>query len=307
MIPLESLRLRNPDLRMYSVDDPAFLPYGRVLARRIDALSTELKNSQASETVSAEQIDAWYEETLEAQKSKYTSGPEEFYYDQQDYRDGYSATPALYVPDGYIRVQVIEAIPEGTIDAKVKENSDAMAALEAEYGALALNDGDALRRTEIETEYAALKAENEAIESAFYAEARVRIDEAYAKLEGGASFEDAMQAFNTHDEEGSGTDERLLYVNGGDALAAYASTLEAGSYSEPVLIDGAYVIVKLVEVLAEGTVDRAQIEDAVTAAAKASILDDAWDALFDAWLTEAKEIVVFHRETYDMLGDMYLY
>ena len=50
MIPLETLRLRNPDLRLYSVDDPAFLPYGRVLARRIDALSDAMDRTAIPET-----------------------------------------------------------------------------------------------------------------------------------------------------------------------------------------------------------------------------------------------------------------
>ena len=90
-------------------------------------------------------------------------------------------------------------------------------------------------------------------------------------------------------------------------LANYAKTLKPGTYSEPVLLDGAYVIVKLVEVLKEGPVDRAALGDEILAAAKAALAGDAWEDQFDAWLTEAREIVVYHRETYDMLGDEYLY
>ena len=278
---------------------------------RIDALSEALKAYTSTESIGADRIEAWYESTLEAQESKYASGPDEFYYDDQDYRNGLSSTPVLYVPDGFIRVQVIEVLPEGEIDAKVAENAAVMTALEAEYGALALNGGDAARLAAIEAEYASLLADNTAIETAFFADAKGKIDEAYAALSNGTSFEDAMQTYNRPDEDGSGRDERLLFVNGVDkrfdALADFAKTLAPGVYSEPVLLDGAYVIVKVVEVLKEGPVERAAIEDAIAVAAKEAILDEAWDEQFDAWLTEAGNVAVFHRETYDMLGDMYLY
>lgn len=277
---------------------------------RIDTLSEELKNRTVSDSIDTDQINAWYETTLEAQKSKYASSPEEYFYDEQEFRSGLSTTPVLYVPGGYLRVQVIEARPDGEIDAAVTQNNSEMAALEAEYGALVLNNEGPARRKEIETDYAALKAENARIETAYYADAKRTIEKAYAALQNGSSFEEAMQTYNHPDESGSGTDERLLYVNDVDkrygALSDYAKTLAAGAYSEPVLLDGAYVIVKVVEVLKEGPVDRAAIEDVITAAAGASVRDESWDEQFDAWLTEAKEIAVFHRETYDMLGSYYL-
>ncbi len=279
-------------------------------AYRIDALVDVLKAMALQDPISDEQIDAWYETTLEAQKAKYADSPLEYYYDATDYRNGMSETPVLYVPDGYLRVQVIEVVPEGEPDDKIAENATAMRTLEAEYGALLLNGGDAERQTEIEEKYAALKAENDALEEAYYGEVRKTIEAAYTALQGGMSFEDAMQAYNANAAE-YGPDERLIYIAGVDThngeIANLAKTLEPGTYSEPILLDGAYVIVKLVEVLQEGPVDRAALGDKILAAAKAALAEDAWEDQFDAWLTEAREIVVYHRETYDMLGDEYLY
>ena len=173
-----------------------------------------------------------------------------------------------------------------------------------------LNGGDAERQTEIEEKYAALKAENDALEEAYYGEVRQTIEAAYTALQEGMSFEDAMQTYNANAAE-YGPDERLVYVAGVDThngeIADLAKKLEPGTYSKPTLIDGAYVIVKLVEVLREGPVDRAALGDEILAAAKAALAEDAWEDQFDAWLTEAREIVVYHRETYDMLGDEYLY
>ena len=119
-----------------------------------------------------------------------------------------------------------------------------------------------------------------------------------------------MNAYNRPAEDGSTVDERLVYTKGADPyngeLGDFVKGLEPGAYSEPTLIDGAYVIVKVTEVLKEGPVDRAAIEEDVRIAAKTALAEEAWEAQFDAWLTEAKEIAVFHRDTYEMIGDMYL-
>ena len=53
-------------------------------------------------------------------------------------------------------------------------------------------------------------------------------------------------------------------------------------------------------------IDRASIEGDLVAIAEQAIRRDAWQAQQDAWLEEAKSAAVYHRETYDMLIDMYL-
>lgn len=274
------------------------------LSMQLDEV-TELLKERTLEDLSLDQeaVDEWYETALEAQKTKYDASPEEFYYDAQD-------TLILYAPDGFARVQVIDLIPDGEPDEKIEANRVEMAALEAEYGMLALNGSNPERAAAIEIDYAALKAETEALEDAYYGDVRKKGDEAYAALENGLSFEDAMDAYNLSEADDSHTDERVVYLAGVDThdeeIAAIARKLEPGTYSKPTLVDGAYVIVKLIERIPAGVVDRASIEDDIRAAAARETKDGAWEAQLDAWLEEAKNAAVYHRETYEMLTDQYL-
>nr|PZM98678.1 MAG: hypothetical protein DIU74_13345 [Pseudomonadota bacterium] len=278
---------------------------------RIDKLTVLLQERVAGEPAGDDAIEEWYQKTLEDQKTRYTEKAEEYYYDVMSYESGLSETPVLYAPEGYVRVQVVEIAPEGDPDPAIAENRTKLSALEAEYGAILLNGGDEARKAEIETEYAALKADTEALEAAYYGEVREKCEQAHAALADGTSFEDVMDAYNAHGEGETGLDERLVYKNGTDArngdLQAVLKTLAPGEYSAPTLIDGAYVIVKLVETIPEGPVDRASIEDLIRAAASAALTDEAWEEQFDLWLEEAKAAAVFHRETYEMIGDDYLY
>lgn len=292
----------------FEFDDYLEMEYDSIYeSYEIDLLTEQLKATQIGTELTDEQIEEWYQGTLSEQQTRYTETPSEYYYDVSDYADGLSETPVLYTPAGYARVQVIEYIPDGDPDPAIEENRKQMNALEAEYGALLLNGGDEARKTEIETEYAALKADTEALEAAYYSAVRASIEEAYAKLQNGEAFEDVSAASGAGDEP----DERLVYTAGVDArnggIAEIAKTLEVGAYSEPQIADDAYVIVKLIEVLPEGPVDRAAIAEQIGTAAAAALKEELWEAQFDAWLTEAKEVAVFHRETYEMIGDSYLY
>ena len=119
--------------------------------------------------------------------------------------------------------------------------------------------------------------------------------EAYQKLQDGEAFD--------------GSDERLVYLNGVDpfdpGIAEIAKALTVGAYSEPLPADGSYVIVKLVELLPAGVVDRASIETQIAEAAVAEQKDELWEAQFDEWFEEAKEAAVYHRDAYEYLIDYY--
>lgn len=295
----------------FTFDDYLALEHESILeSLRIDRL-TELLRADYSGPVDAAAIDTWYAETLESQKTKYDATPLEFYSDKQSYDMGFEDTPILYAPEGYARVQVISLAPDGEPDAAIEANGARLLEIEAAYGALALNGGDEAELNALKEEYAALKAENDALEASYYGDTRTAAEAAYTALLGGMTFEDAMEAYNAKDEDGKGMDERYVYLLDADPyngeLADVVKTLSVGDYSKPVLVDGAYVIVKLCENLPAGAIDRASIADEITAAATAALTDEAWEAQFDEWLTEAKEIAVFHRETYEMIGDDYLY
>jgi hypothetical protein len=279
--------------------------------RLVDKLTARLREqSEANLAVDAEAVDAWYEETLETQRTGFDEVPSEYRNVAEDFASGESTTPVLYVPAGFARIQVLEFVPDGDPDERIETNNAVLKMLEAEYGALALNGEDEARQAEIRAQYGALLEENRTMEDAYYADVMQTVKEADAALKGGMSFEDAMDAFNRHEEGASGMDERLVYIGGADTrygdLAAEAAKLSPGEISEPVAIDGAYYIIRMVGVVPEGVVDRASIEDAVNAAALADNAEDAWEALFDSWVAEARDVAVFHPETYENIGDFYL-
>ena len=280
--------------------------------RRVDKITEILrKQSETGAAADPEAIDTWYQQTLEIQRFEFNESPDEYRYAVDAFTYGESKTPVLYVPAGFARIQVLVFVPDGDPDAQIDLNLAAMKQLESEFGALALKGEDEARQAEIKTEYAALSEENRTLEEAYYAGVKADVDAADAALKGGMSFEDAMDAYNSHAEGESGLDERLIYVDGADTrygdLAVEAAKLKPGKISEPIAIDGAYYIIRMVGPVQEGNVDRASIEESITAAALADTADDAWEALFDSWVTEAREIAVFHPETYEHIGDFYLY
>ena len=252
-------------------------------------------------TVNDEQIEAWYTETLASQQ-------EEFDQDRMLYRDtvtaflsGDSTVPALYMPEGVLRVQIIEIAPDSARDIKIDMNREEMAALEAEYGKLVLNGEDVARQEEILARYTELKADNDLLEEAFIGDARTKINKAYEALEEETAFEDVMKLYNA---EGS-TAETILFAEG-DAiygeLCNYAAELLVGTYSEPILIDDVYYIVKLLEKPASGAVDRATIADAIHTAAADATMEADWDTLYAEWESEAERVAIRHEDAYAAIG-----
>ncbi|MBR0508168.1 MAG: peptidyl-prolyl cis-trans isomerase [Clostridia bacterium] len=279
---------------------------------RVDLLTERVKQqAEQNLTLDDETVDAWYAKTLETQQALFDATPSEYRYAVDAFDSGESLTPLLYTPAGFARIQVLEFIPDSDPDVQIDLNKAEMERLEAEYGALAMKGEDEARQAEIKAEYDALLEENRKLEEAYYASIISDVEAANAALKGGMSFEDAMDTYNRHEEGESGLDERLIYVGGADArygdLAAEAAKLNAGEVSEPVSIDGAYYIIRMIGTLPAGVTDRASIETDIRAAADAASREDAWDALFDSWLAEAKDVAVFHPETYEHAGDIYLY
>lgn len=264
------------------------------------------EQNDATVEVDEKADDEWFDSTLETQKVMFDETPLAYRETVEQYLAGEIDEPALYAPEGFLKVQLITVVPENERDLKIETNRSEMASLEEEYGQLALNNEDAERQAEIRTRYAELKQENEQLEEAFLGAARKQINEAYGQLEEDVPFADVMRAFNEHVEDGDGTDELLLYVGGKDTtygdLCDVANELIDGTYSEPVLIDDAYYIVYRVGAVTPGAIDRAENADMITEAAKAAARDDAWDALSAEWKTEAEQAAVRHPETYASVG-----
>ena len=276
-----------------------------------DARASKLEEklrAQNDETVSIGQdaIDSWYSAKLAEQKTAFDETPSKYRDARDEYLAGESTDPALYVPEGFVRVQLVTVVPEEERDLKIETNKSEMSSLEKEYGQLALNNENAARQAEIRTKYAELRQENDKLEEAFLSAARQKINEAYGQLEEDVPFSDVMRAFNDHEEGEDGADELLLYVGGTDEvygeLSDVAKELLDGTYSEPVLIDDAYYIVMRVGNVTPGEIDRAENADLIREAAAASVRENAWNALLDEWKTEASRVAIRHPETYASVG-----
>ena len=269
---------------------------------RTSAISDKLREASMGDySVSDEAVETWYADTLEAQKTAYDADPSAYRDAVEDYASGNSTVPVLYAPEGMLRVQIIEIAPEAERDIKIDTNRSRMAELEAEYGKLALNNGEAERMAEILQEYALLKTENDALEEAFIGEARAKINKAYEALEEETPFEEVMKQYNA---EGAAA-ETLLCADGDERygeLCDFAAELLEGTYSEPILIDDVYYIVKLIGKQPAGVIDRNEIADAIRAAAAADSEDAEWNALYEEWETEAETAAIRHEDAYAAIG-----
>ena len=295
----------------YSFDDYLAMRYRDALSNeRISALSALLEEQfYAGVSITEEQIDEWYETTLAEQQKTFTEDPAAYL----EYRNGTTLTDTslcLYVPERAAKLQVIYVPLDESSADRIAELEAGLKELEAEYGALKLNNEDEARQAAIETEYADLLEEHAMLEAQQVRSSQHTIDSASADLLGGMSFEDVMDAYNEHADGESGRYELTVFLDGGETnhpeLAEAANKLEAGAFSDSFQVGDDYYIIRLVEVIPQGSVDRASIADELTETVTDTLRADAWQAQQDAWLEEAKNAAVYHRETYDMLINMYL-
>ena len=295
----------------YTLDDYLSMRYDSALSSRRIALLTELLNEQSVSDVSVDQaaIDEWYKDALEEQRTEMTEDPT-LYLGYQNGSELSSYEISLYVPAKAALLELV-CVPEDESEAdRIAENADAMTNLEAEYGKLVLCSEDETRQAEIKAEYDRLKQENETLLAEQADSSGKKIGSAYAELEGGASFAAVMDAYNAHEEGESGAFELTVFLDGSEPdypeLAEAANKLSPGAYSQVIRVDGDYYIVRLKEVMEEGVVDRASIEENLKAVVTEHAQAEAQQAQTDAWLEEAKAAAVYHRETYDMLIATYL-
>lgn len=295
----------------YTFDDYLAAVYNSCLTSYRSIQFDELLEAQfnAENAVDQSEIDEWYEDALAEQETLYTETPEEFLYAMQNFVD-FGEDPVLFAPAETARLELIHIVGDGSNETAISENDSKMAELEAEYGKLALSGEDAARRSEIETEYAKLKAESETLKAQKSGGLLKTAQEIHAKLDGGMSFADAMSAYNKNEETADGAIVDFVFTDGSETLktefAEAAKNLTVGAYSEPISVGSDYYIIRLVEIIPAGVIDRTSIEDMLNETVPGLLHADAWSMQYDAWFEEAKTAAVYHRETYDMLVSMYL-
>lgn len=253
-------------------------------------------------TVDDDAVEAWYTDAFARQKEQFDATPTQYREQRDDLTADPSLEPLLYVPEGLALIKLITLTPEGEIPASFTENEQKMAALEAEYGKLALTDGDAERLAAIPDEYAALATENAAAQAELFGKEQQAAAAAHARLASGEDF-DTVAA----DVTGEPAIVHLIWYAGEDynfpeTVRNAVASLADEQYSE-VLFDGeSYYIVYRVGLLTAGAVDRASIAEAISAAAAVETRDAAWEELTAAWQEEAMNAAVFHPETYAYVG-----
>lgn len=288
----------------YTLDQWLEEQYRQSIAdRRMELLKDNLRvASIGASEVTDEQIENWYNETLLNQQTSFADDPLSFRDQLTDYQNGTSSVPVLYQPEGFVKVQVIRIAPEAERDLLIDTNRAEMAKLEAEYGALALNGQDEKRQAEIKEAYDARKAENETLEEQYLGDARKAINAAYEALEEETPFEEVLASINPE----AADSELMLYIGGEDpdyaALAKAAQDILVNTYSEPLLIDDVFYIIKRVETPASGALNRDAIEDDIRTAATDALTGSAWTALYEEWETEANQAAVRHEDAYAAIG-----
>lgn len=247
-------------------------------------------------------VDAWYEAELEDQKAELDSDPTIYRTYREDLALGYSTTPILYVPEGIAIVKVIAVSPDGEAPEEIAALEAELAQLEAEYGRLALNDGDEAELEQIRSDYGKQVAALNLLKDSHFGSAQQQAEALHARLDAGEDFDAVAASVNE-----AFTEEQVLYLTDTDyafpdAVRNAAAALEDGAYTAVVQDGDTYYIVKLVGRLTPGAVDREPIADEIYAVARESAQNQAWNDLVLAWEDEAFASAVYNKEAYAFVG-----
>lgn len=271
--------------------------------------------------VSDEDVQAWYEETLASDEAYYTENPAAFKSAEEGYlcagaQEGY--LPVAYVPEGYSRVMDLRIAPKADVHELYPEYEEKrlrMEEIEAEYGAMAFADavqGDGANRAQLDAllkEYKALETETAGMAAEAGREALAAIEEAYAKLEDGGSFESIHLQYSENDAaancEALMTGGLLLNPEANDGswsedCIEEFEKLEMGQYSPIFMDEDGYHILYYRADVESGARPLSELE----ADARASLLEDAqyeaWQELLSAWMLD--ESVEVNEEVYRQAG-----
>ncbi len=272
-------------------------------------------------TVTQEDLDAWYTENVATQKETYANDPAAYKADAENYacgtgEEGY--LPPAYVPEGYSRVMDILVKPRVDVNEAnpdYAEKVQTLSNLQTEYGTLSFEDAvsaapaNKARLQEIVTEYKSIKAETDKMEEEAGKEAKAIIEEAYAKLTEGATFESLLIRYT--ENEAAASCETLmmdgLLINPSIEDEAWSNEcvtefkkLKIGAYSPIFLDDDGYHILYYVGDEKAGEKPLADIQEAV----KTHLMDDkrneSWQTILAEWMKD--ESVKVNEDVINTVG-----
>ena len=266
---------------------------------------------RSTATIDDDDVQAYYDQLLESQTTAYGEDASQYLTDQENFEMN-GGDPAVVVPEGFLRVKVVTVAPQEAIDETYEEKVTQMSEYEAEYGKLMLEDekANAARLKEIKTLYDALRVETDRMYEAYMADAKAKIEEAKAKLDGGESIDAVLESYG---EDAAYTEYALIAEHGrlmaqqsgaddfDDTLRNAALALADGTYSDVLQADDTYYIVYRVGTETAGTRTLDEVREAVEAAALTAEADAVWAEQEAEW-DEDDSMVTYHEEVYRSIG-----
>jgi len=275
-------------------------------------------------SVSDDEIKTEYDSLAQDDKTAYEEDAASYKDAQENYEMTEEGLPPLYAPAGYSRILHIYIDTTETMGEEYTDKLSEMEALKTEYGELAFNlkmgitatvkddagDADAdtdttataepketdpeKRMEQIVTEYKALEVETKKMFDEVTADAKKKIDDAYAKLESGSDFKTVMldvtedTNFNSYDiiaEKGLLISAEHSGDAWSDEIVSAFKQLKSGQYSKVFSDDDGYHIIYYLADEPSGAVALSTVKEAI----KASLLTEKQDAEWDSLLTEWRE------------------
>ena len=262
----------------------------------------------AGVTVTDEEVQSAFDEQLASDKESLTADPSAYKSRQEAYEQS-GGTPPLFAPEGYIRIKKISILSEEQLGTEYTEIQTLMQDLADELSKLTLEDetANAARIAEIKTEYAAKKAEAASMRDTLFAPVKAKIDEAYAKLQGGATFDDVMKEYTQDPSFAVSADAATEnpFVKTGvllsDATQDYSEQVRAaalkltaaGSYSEIIIDDEGYHIVQFVGAEPSGDRKLADYQEQFKESVLSAKQEDEWYTMVEEWAKDTTIVTTY--------------
>ncbi len=296
-----------------------------------EAIMAALK-AKVTEGVTAtdDEVKAYFDNLLATQTDTYTKTPADYLSAAEGYQQS-GGDPMLFTPEGYVRVRSITISPAADVSQDYTTLQSDMESIANEYGAAALSaladkytaSGKPATDTSVTisaaeitggdklvNDYLTKKAAADALFEEYIKDARAKANEAYAALESGTSFTDAIKKYgedSMYTDYPSFVDTGLLmYVGGTDTtwdakLVDAVKQLKDGEYTPVIQIDNMLYILQLVGTEPAATKTLDQVTDAIKAQVIATNADKLWTDTLAKWEKDTS-IVSYNEDVYRDIG-----
>jgi len=305
----------------------AYLAEGYESEALMGALKTKVTEGV---TATDAEVKTYFDNLLATQTETYTKTPADYLNAAEGYQMN-GGDPMLFTPEGYVRVRSITVSPATEVSEEYTTLQNDMSSIASEFGTAALKaladkyttGGKAATDTsvtisaaEVEggdqfvNDYLTKKAAADALFEEYIKDARAKANEAYAALEAGTSFTDAIKKYgedSMYTDYPSFADTGLLMYIGGEDTLWDAKLLDAvkqlkdGEYTAVVQIDSMFYILQLVGTEPAATKTLDQVTDVIKAQVVATNMNTLWSETLDKWSKDSS-IVTLYEDVYRDVG-----